>query len=175
MKYFPDILHYSREKDSSYETEDCIRYEFKLLDLYDFANPNAPEAHESFFNSCFRCMQRYILCTKAHDPVDLHPVAEPEISKANDTADITEKDMEKLRNRVQDMSKLPFDTRIRGLGTTTTDITITSGEVLPKGTQRQEKGSPAIRNDQGWHDVYNGHSEADTSVERENAPERRSL
>ena len=175
MKYFPDILRYSQGKDEPYETEDCIRYEFKLLDLHDFANPDAPHAHESFLNSCFRCMQRYILCTKAHAPADLHPVAKPETPKANNPADINTEDMKKLRDKVQDMSKLPFNTRIRGLGTTTTDMTIASGEVLPKGTQRQEKGPPAIRNDRGSKMVYDWHHGADASIERDDAPARRSL
>jgi len=110
MKYFPDILRSLQEKDVPYETEDCLRYEFKLLDLHDFANPDAPQAHESSLNSCFRCMQRYILCTKAHAPADLHHVAEPETPKANDLAVITKKDVEELQETIKALSKRPFNT-----------------------------------------------------------------
>ncbi|KAI4666385.1 uncharacterized protein J4E79_002423 [Alternaria viburni] len=101
MKYFRDILRYSQEKDSPYETEDCIRYEFKLLDLHHFANPDTPEAHESLLKSWFCYMQRYILCTKAHAPADLHPVAKPETPKANHLAGITKEDMKELQDSVK--------------------------------------------------------------------------
>jgi len=154
MKYFPDILSSLQEKDVPYETENCIRYDFKLLDLHHFANPETPETYESLLKSILNswfccCMPQYILCTKAHAPADLHPVVKPETPKANNPADITKEDMKELQDWVKVISKRPFDTRIRGFGTTTTNVTTASGEVLPKRAQRQEESPPAIRNGRG--------------------------
>ncbi|KAI4646242.1 uncharacterized protein J4E78_009163 [Alternaria triticimaculans] len=144
MKYFSDILGFSQEKDSPYETEDCIRYEFKLLDLHHFANPDTPEAHESLLKSWFYYMQRYILCTKAHDPVDLHPVAKPETPKANHLAGITKEDMKELQDSVKAISKLPLDTRNMGFGTTTTDIALILTLLVEKCSRRERNGKKNV-------------------------------